>query len=171
MASDPAIAAILAMLQELFPTRDVGERTLDAWALVFGDWDDDELQACALRCAREPGRTFFPAPGEIAAQRELPAIDTDVLLAKISKLGRHDPRAGWIYPTPEQIRDAFGQTVADAYVDAGAQRCFASDAADGTSITRDIARRAFAAALADEQRRHPDRPLLPSPTAPLRLSA
>lgn len=171
VATDRAIAGILAMLHELFPTRDIGERTLDAFALVFADWSDEELQTCAAACARESGRTFFPTPGEIAAHRQLPPIDVERLLAQISKLGSHDPRKGWIYPSPEQIRDAFGSPIADAYLAAGGARCFAQEASDGSSITRDIARREFGEQLATVQRRHPDRPLLPPSVPALRLSA
>lgn len=170
MASDTAVAGILAFLHELFPTRELSDRALDAWLIVFADWSDDELKACARAAAREPGRAFFPTPGEIAAYRPVPTVDVDQVLGRIAKLGGHNPRTGWVYPRAEDVRAQLGPAIADAYAAAGGDQCFAVATSDGATVTRDIARRAFAAELTTAQRREPSRPLLPPPApAPLLL--
>lgn len=168
MASDPGVATVLAFLSEIF-ARDFSERTLDAWMIVFADWTDEELQRCAQQCAKEPGRKFFPTPGEIAAYRAAPAsIDTDRLLDRISKLGKHLASRGWIYPTVDEVRQHFGHDVAIAYIDAGGNRCFAPEDANGQSITRDIARRKFAEVIEAAHRRTPGGLQLPASVPPER---
>lgn len=164
MASDRGISGVLAFLHELFPTREIGPATLDAWALVFADWDDDELQRCAVLAAKTPGRTFFPTPGEIAAfAPKPPAPDVDALLLKIHDLGEYSPRVGWCYPSLQSIREQLGEAVGDAYAEAGAGRCFADADRNGQSTTRDIARREFAAALIAHQAKTPRRLAAPGP--------
>jgi hypothetical protein len=163
LSTDTAIASTLAFLHELFPGRDIGPATLDAWSIYFSDWSDDELRVHAMAAAREPGRKFFPTPGEIAAHRELPTIDTDALLSRLAKLGHHNPVTGWQHPTSLAVRDAFGDAVSTAYIDAGTSRCFASDDPNGGSITRDIARRAFAEAIKTAHQRTPGGLKLPPP--------
>jgi len=166
MASDAAVGRMLAILHELFPTRDLSPATLDAWALVFADWDDAEFQTCAMAAAREPSRTFFPTPGEVAAHRASPVVDTDVLLARISKLGTHHPNAGWLYPRVDAVRTAFGNATADAYAAAGGPLCYADDARDGSSTTRDIARQRFAAELRASVKRDPGALFPAAPSRP-----
>lgn len=155
MASNAAVATVLALLHEFYPSRDMTDETLPAWTIVFRDWSDEELQACALAAAQEPSRAFFPTPGEIAAHRAPPMIDTDVLLARISKLGHYNPNVGWMYPRVEEVRAALGAAVADAYAAAGAQACFADDARDGSSTSREIARQRFTAELRTAAKRNP----------------
>ena len=148
MASDTTIAAVLAFLQELFPSREITEKTLPSWALYFAEWSDHEFTTCAHRTAKEPGRKFFPTPGEIAAHRRPSrAIDTDALLERIARLGSHNVSTGWIYPSADRIRESLGDAIADAYVNAGASQCFASADSSGATISRDIARRRFADAI------------------------
>lgn len=158
MASPRTIATILAFLHELYPTREIGEATNEAWHIAFADWDDETLTVCARNAAATPGRSFFPTPGEIAAFRPAPAIDTAALLRRISAIGTYNPN-GWIYPRIEAVRDALGDAVADAYAAAGAERCFAED----ESVTQDIARRAFGKELDAAQKLAPTRPLLAAP--------
>jgi hypothetical protein len=159
MASNAAIAGALALLHELYPTREIGPNTAPAWALVFADWDDETLTACVKRAAATPGRTFFPTPGEIAAFRPVPMVDGPAILRRISALGTYNPN-GWLYPRIETVRDAMGDAVASAYAAAGVERCFADD----DSITQDIARRAFATELTSAQKANPTQPLLAAST-------
>jgi hypothetical protein len=149
MATDVGISAVLAFLHELFPTREIGEATLDAWALMFDDWTDDELRACAVQAAKAPGRTFFPTPGEIRAYRVVPTIDAGAVLRRISKMGTHNPN-GWLYPRLDVVRAELGDAVASAYAAAGGERCFAEG-----GVSQDIACRTFATELADAVRASP----------------
>lgn len=161
MASKATIAGILAFLHELFPTREFSDRTLDAWCLVFDDeWTDAEFTRCAKAAAKEPGRQFFPAPGDISAHRKIPIVDADAVLRSIAKLGSHNPRQGWIYPNADRIREQLGDAIADAYLGAGGSLLFAQEDASGATITADIARRTFTESLTTAQARQPERPLL-----------
>ncbi len=144
MASDQGVGAVLAFLHELYPTRDIGSATLDAWALAFGGWEDDELLECARRVAAAPGRVFFPTPGEIAGARTMtpPIVNTPALLQQIERLSAYSPRAGMVAPPVFTVAEKFGEAVAKAYAAAGAGRCFAND-----DTTRHIAAREFQKAL------------------------
>lgn len=172
MASDIGISRTLAFLHELFPTRDIGPATLDAWALVFEEWPDDLLQECAVKAAKEPGRTFFPAPGEVAGYRPVPPVDATAILYRIEQLGHYEPAQGWVLPTFEQIRQALGDEIARAYTTAGSAQLFADDAKDGTHVTRDIARRTFAVELEQVNKTHPERlRLMPTRKPMLQIEA
>lgn len=144
MASDTAIARTLAFLHELFPTREITEATLDAWTVTFSDWPDDLLRECAIRAAKEPGRQFFPAPGEIFAQRPQPAIDIDSIRYHIEKLGEYNPNVGWIYPSNQKVQAILGESIATAYAIAG--RALFSE----NETTASIAAREFRRALEQE---------------------
>lgn len=157
MASDVGLSRALAFLHELFPTRDIGPATLDAWALVFESWPDDLLQSCAVQAAKEPGRTFFPTPGEVAAYAPPPPVDTLAVLYRIEQLGHYEPVQGWVLPTFEQIREALGDEIARAHTTAGSRQLFADDAKDGTHVTRDIARRTFGVELEKVNKTNPER--------------
>lgn len=166
MASKQTIAGALAFLHELFPTRDITDKTGHAYQLALSDFSDEELQRCVELVAKEPDRKFFPTPGEIIAHRRQPdPIDCDALLGRIEKLGKYLPARGWVYPNIEQVREALGQEIAIAYVDAGAARCFAPEDANGQSISRDIARRKFAELIEQAHRRTPGGLQLPAPKA------
>lgn len=172
MASDAGIARVVAFLHELFPTRDIGPATLDAWSLVFENWPDELLQSCAVKAAKEPGRTFFPTPGEVGAYAPPPPVDTLAVLYRIEQLGHYEPTRGWVLPTFEEIRNALGDAIARAYTVAGAKQCFADDAKDGTSVTRDIARRTFAAELEKVNKTSPERlRLMPTRKPMLQIEA
>lgn len=168
MASDTAVSGVLAFLHELFPTREIGVATLDAWAMAFAAWPDDELQLCATRAATTPGRTFFPTPGEIAAFRKVtPIVDVAQLLRRIEKLGRHHPASGYLAPQVYVVREALGDVIADAYATAGGpSRCFSDE-----EITRNIAFREFQKA-ATEYAAMPsgERPLLGNDAGPRRIA-
>ncbi len=163
MASKPAIAAVLSYLHELYPTREVKASTGEAWAMVFAEWPDDELQACAMKAAAERGRTFFPTPGEISAYRAVPTVDAAAILRRISKLGTYNPNRGWIYPRTETVRAALGDAIATAYNDAGGERCFSGE----ESVTQEIARRTFDKALNETAAKHPELLQLAAPSQPL----
>ncbi len=144
MASNRGIARVLAVLHELFPTREITPATLDAWEIVFGpDWTDEELRECAIRAAKEPGRSFFPAPGDIIAHRPRPAIDIDALKRQIERLGHYNPNTGWILPTTEAVRAELGDGIAGAYAQVG-ERLF-SDNPTTASIADSAFREGMAA--------------------------
>jgi hypothetical protein len=140
MASPRAIAATLAFLHELYPTRDITPATSDAWALTFAEWTDADLTAAAQKAAATPGRTFFPTPGEIAESLVAtpPVINGAAILRQIEKLSAYSPQVGMIAPPVATVRGHFGEQAADAYAMAGAHRCFSND-----DTTRSIAQREF----------------------------
>lgn len=139
MASKATIAGVLAYMHELYPTREIGTATAEAWAMAFADWDDADLQACARQAATTPGRTFFPTPGEIAAFRPASTVDSPKILRQIERLGVNLPGAGYVAPQVDAVRAALGDVIADAYATAGAgSRVFSDD-----ETTRAIAYREF----------------------------
>ena len=142
MASKTTIAAVLAYLHELYPSREISAATAEAWALTFAGWDDATLEACARRAATTPGRTFFPTPGEITALASAPVFDSSALLRQIAKLATYNPNVGMIPPNVGQVREALGDLIADAYASAGTDRLASED-----ETTRSIAERDFAKAL------------------------
>lgn len=165
MASPRAIAAVLAYLHELYPTREIGVATTEAWAMTFAAWDDETLTACARAAAATPGRTFFPTPGELAALRPEnapPVVDGQKILRQISQLGTYSAHVGMIAPHVGAVRDALGDVIADAYASAGSERLFSDD-----DKTRSIAERDFQKA-AEQYAAMPDtpRPLLESGDGP-----
>ena len=72
MATEKAIATLLAYFHELYPTREITESTPEAWRWALTDVSDARLQDAMQRIVREPGRTFFPTPNEL--RQHLPAI-------------------------------------------------------------------------------------------------
>lgn len=166
MASNRAVALALATLHEAYPTRAVTAQTAEVWMTLFAAVADDQLLAGCRRLAVEDGRQFFPSPGEIMAiVAPAPVVNSDDLLARIARLGSYNPHSGWIYPRIEVVRSALGDAVADAYVEAGASRCFADNDRDGGSISRDIARRQFATHITRTAKTYPDGILL-APNVP-----
>jgi hypothetical protein len=155
MASSQAIAAVLAFLQEIFPTRDINANTANAWSIMFEEWSDADLTTYARLAAKERGRKFFPTAPEVMACRPVPAIDSARILRQIGALGTYNPH-GWLYPRIETVREKLGDGIADAYAAAGGERCFA----DEGSATSDIARRTFAAELTAAGRQAQLTPLL-----------
>ena len=164
MASDIAVSAALAFLHELFPTREIGPNTLDAFAAAWKGLDDDELRESVLKAAQEPGRAYFPSPGEIIAHRRCAKVDAGKVLRQISAMGSRNPN-GWIYPSVERVRLALGDEIADAYAAAGTERCFAADG----SVMQDMARRTFAAELTAADKNVPATGLLGATAAPRAL--
>lgn len=148
MASPRAMVSGMAMLHEAYPTRDITPKTTEVWSFLFADVPDAAFLAACSALAVERGRTFFPTPGELMALAvpPPPAPDVDGILTQIHDLGEYGP-TGWRYPSLQAIRAELGEAIADAYTEAGAGRCFADSDRSGLSVTRDIARRAFAEAL------------------------
>lgn len=179
MASAKAVAVGLATLHEAFPTRPISAQTADVWARLFAEVGDDAFLNACEQAATERGRTFFPSTAELMALA-IPevAIDTDRLLREIHRLGEYLPSVGVLPPRVDAVRARFGEAVALAYTEAGGAQLFASTATDGTSTTRDIARRTFSVVLQAEARKSPDlthhllgqptasRGILPSPSDP-----
>lgn len=169
MASSRAVAAALALLAA-DRGGEVGPLKVEAWGLALSDISDDELKSAVSRFLVLDTGEFVPPVSKIYALCRPPQpIDTDAILKQISKLGSYNPNTGWQYPRVDDVRKALGDGVADAYAAAGASRCFADNANDGSSITRDIARRAFASELTITQRTNPA--ALPAPEQQNRLSA
>jgi len=168
MASLEAVTTGLSLLQEAFPTREITSKTGEVWKLLFADVPDGPFLSACTALAIEHGRTFFPTPGEVMAlAAPAPVVDIDGLLTQIHDLGDYGP-TGWRYPGIQSIREALGDSVADAYAEAGGGRCFANSDSSGQSTTRDIARREFAKALATTAKR-PGLTLI-GPSEPRRLA-
>lgn len=79
MATSKAVAALLDILQHLYPSREVDAGTATAWHWALQDVSDDRLEWAAKRLVREPGRTFFPTPNELRAF--LPPVAAPLTLA------------------------------------------------------------------------------------------
>ena len=143
---------------------------LEAWRVALEDVEDDELLRAVKTFLMTDTGDFLPPVAKIRALAAPTIIlDTESILHKIAKYGEYNPNIGWIYPRIDAVRERFGDAVADAYVEAGASRCFANDDKDGSSVSRDIARRTFATVLHAGARKAPNSVahLLPStPAAP-----
>lgn len=163
MASSRAIAVALGTFAETFPTREVSPRTADVWSKVMSSVPDEVLDRAVLRLCRDPERRFFPSSGEVFAAIADDARPVDVLniIHRIEKLGFYDPPRGWVYPKYETVRDALGDEIAKAYAVAGAATIFSDDLKDGSSVTRDIARRSFGSELERVNKATPERLALP----------
>lgn len=159
MTSPRIIASVLAYLHELYPSRDISAATSEAWSMTFREWGDERLMDAARIVAAEPGRKFFPTPGEIAAAGAVETIvDHAKILRQIEKLSVYTPQAGMIAPNVQLVRDTYGNAVADAYAAAGAARCFADDDTSRSISTREFQKALDRFVAAPAQ----DRPLLKS---------
>jgi hypothetical protein len=168
MASNNTITDVLALLHELYPTREIGANTAPAWAMAFAEWDDATLQSCVRQAATTPGRAFFPTPGEIAAFKPTGtplAFDVEKVLRQIDALGTYSPMAGRIPTYPGAVRLALGDIVADAYATVGGERLFSDD-----ETTRNIARRDFVSRLTEYAKIPDIRPLIASPAEPRKIA-
>lgn len=162
MASKVAVVEALNIFVEVFPTREVTKTTYRVWEEILAPLTDEQVQMATARLVREPGRKFFPTTNDVFGvladlHEKLPVAD---VVDAIARLGSYTARHGWFPPTVEQVRAALGDGVASAYAVVGGARLWANAAADGTTITRDIARREFGKALEDEQSARPTVPLL-----------
>jgi hypothetical protein len=159
MADRRTIAVGLATLHEAYPTRAITEQTAEVWLRLFEPVPNAAFLAACERVAVQPGRTFFPTPGEVmAVAAPSPVVDTDTLLRAIQGMGEYNPHVGMLPPRVEAVRHRYGDAVADAYAEAGPSRLFADDDRDGSSVTRDIARRAFSGTIAEAVAANPDLP-------------
>ena len=149
MASSETVAKALAILSE-DRGGDITAMRLEAWYVALSDVPDAAVLRAVGVFLRTDTGNFLPPVAKIRAlAAPNPTIDTDALLAQIAKMGEYNPNVGWIYPRIDAVRERFGDAVAQAYVDAGASRCFADNDRDGASVTRDIARRSFRSALTE----------------------
>lgn len=173
MASKKAVATTLAMFAETFPTREVSGQTADVWTAVLTDVSDEALSRATLRLCRDAERRFFPSSGEVfaAIKADAPRLDVPTVLHRIEKLGYYDPKQGWVYPTNERIREAFGDEIARAYKVAGSEKLFAPEGKDGNTITRDVARRTLADQLENVSVVAPTLLCLPNPERPREIEA
>jgi hypothetical protein len=146
MASAEAIGTVLALLHEYYPNRPLSPNTLAAWRLAFVDIPDADLSAAVMLVAKQPGRTFFPTPGEIFAvlTEKIAPPPTEELLRSIQQLGFYTPQHGWINPRVDAVRECFGDAIASAYGYVGPGRLYSDN-----DTTREIARRDFGLALLD----------------------
>jgi len=72
--TDPLVQC-LALLSETFPHPPMNDQRLKAYRLVLSDLTADECDRAFRALMLEPGRKFFPAPGEIlAAGRPAPTV-------------------------------------------------------------------------------------------------
>jgi len=147
MATRRAIVEGLALLHECYPTREISDKTAPVWTVVFADVDDTAFRkACVVACS-QPGRTFFPSPGELRAIM-LPPIDTTGLLQRIRECAGYNPGYGWRVPRVEQVRDQFGDAAAAAFGSVGPHRLFSDN-----ETTASIAARDFSEAVTSEVQR------------------
>jgi hypothetical protein len=154
MATDKAVAAFLAVMAELYPTRPITAATLSAYALALAPLADEDLGRATGTLAREPGRKFFPTPGEVlaAAQPQLAPVDVDRLCWLLSGLTTYTPH-GVRPPSLAAVADHFGPEVADVCASVGLDRLLTSDAASA-----EWARKALREALASAPHLPPEVP-------------
>ncbi len=128
----PVAEATIALYYTILSEQLTTEQFEQAARKVFADYQDFGFPPCSV---------FFKAVEreQIAA---LPAVDPDLILNQISKLGSYNANSGWIYPSSERIEEKLGEHISRAYLMAGATRCFSDH-----ETTRDIATRAFAREL------------------------
>jgi hypothetical protein len=121
----------------------------------------EQFEAAAQRIFAEYDEFGFPPPAVFFAQVP-PVVDGQKILRQISKLSTYNAQVGMIPPNVGQVRDAFGDVIADAYASAGSHRVFSDD-----DTTRSIAERDFQKA-AEQYAAMPDapRPLLESGEGP-----
>jgi hypothetical protein len=145
MASREAVAAGLAVLQQCAPTRDIDTDTLRIWQTLFADDSDAAFLTACRTLAREPGRTFFPSPGEVVAAMRppQPPIDIDRLCWLLGGLTTYTPH-GTRPPALADIADLFGPAVAEAVGNVGVGRLLC-----GTEDDAQWAKKDLRAALAD----------------------
>lgn len=138
MASRPAVAGALAILQEVFP-REITEALVRIYQAALKDVDDETLKrATGLAVTR---CKFFPVPSELrdlAGVNRAPFVDTTALLDRIRGMGSYTAASGERPPRVDAVRLACGEQVAEAYSIAGPDRLFAAN-----DTTRSIARRDF----------------------------
>lgn len=58
------VTAIMELLSEAYPTRDVTEKTIAVYAMVWSTADADEMREAAIEYMRS-GSEFFPSPGSL----------------------------------------------------------------------------------------------------------
>ena len=166
MATERGIAATLAYLHELYPTRDITEATGAAWFTNFSDTDDDVLLSAAKSCGRNPERKFFPTAGELRSHIPVPlvppAISPTEVLRQIEGMGAY--HNGWQWPRVEAVRLKLGDSVASAYGEVGPHRLNSDNA-----TTREIAQRDFAETLHAERKQEVERHRLNWPDAPKQI--
>jgi len=178
MASTNAVSKALAILSA-DRGGDVTPMRLEAWRVALEDVADHDLLRAIKQFLMTDTGDFLPPVAKLRAMA-MPevAIDTDRLLREIHRLGEYLPSVGVLPPRVDAVRARFGEAIALAYTEAGGAQLFASTATDGTSTTRDIARRTFSVVLQAEARKSPDlthhllgqptasRGILPSPSDP-----
>jgi hypothetical protein len=128
----PVAEATIALYYTVLSEQLTTEQFEQAARKVFAEYQDFGFPPCSV---------FFKAIQREEAAR-LPPVDPELILHQISKLGSYNAASGWIYPSSERIEEKLGESVARAYLAAGATRCFSDHA-----TTRDIASRAFAREL------------------------
>ena len=146
MASNERVGWALSVLKHLPSKNPVTAETTAFYALGLRDLADDDLTRAvgiaASRC------TFLPTPAELrdlAGANRAEVVDAEAVLTAIAVMATYLPTTGTTYPRVEAVRERLGDGVANAYGAAGGGRIFA-----GSEVTRDIARREFEKALAEE---------------------
>jgi hypothetical protein len=121
----------------------------------------EQFEAAATRVFADYTDFGFPPVSVFCAELP-PVVDGQKILRQISKLSDYSPSVGMIPPNVGQVRDAFGDVIADAFASAGSNRLFSDD-----DTTRHIAEREFQKA-AERYAAMPDvpRPLLESGAGP-----
>jgi len=65
MASDAELTKILTVASQAFNNYDLTDEAITVYHKILGHFPADILEAATLQTIAEPGRAFFPAPGEI----------------------------------------------------------------------------------------------------------
>lgn len=140
MASRKAALAALTLLSRAFAGEVSGEKA-DVYAAAVEDLTDEQLMTATARVIKTRTDDFLPPPAvilEAAGANVEPVLDAERILREIEAAGTYTP-SGWSNLRERQVRERFGDVIADAYSEAGCgTRLFSSN-----ETTRDIAFREF----------------------------
>lgn len=59
------VTKYLALFHELYPTREIGDITAEAWEYAFADVTDVGFAWACDRVLKDPSQKFFPVPADI----------------------------------------------------------------------------------------------------------
>lgn len=146
MASRRAVGAALTLLVRAFAGEVTKER-IELYHAALDDLTDDQLARAVTRVLKTRTDDFLPPPAvllEAAGVNVAPVLDAERILQAIDAAGTYTP-SGRINLREHEVRDCFGDVIADAYSEAGGgTRLFSNN-----ETTRDIAFRDFQRGLQD----------------------
>jgi hypothetical protein len=150
MASTKAIRSALKVLSLNF-AGEVSTAKTQLWAAALEDVSDEQLEAAIPEVIKTHRGEFIPPVAVVrdaAGANAALAVDADRILRDIGRAGSHNATAGFSGPSAVKVTEEFGTAVGEAYALAGGGSALFAE----NETTREIARRDFRRALAQESR-------------------